>query len=117
MGGEQWQGDITRDITHSDSPTVQIDEFWLLNENNTNTELEFGIDWVGNDNDWKWHILGLAVNKKQNYENAFHQNYLSQDNNSDSKFKQEIDIKQSIYLEIPMEKLAIVSLNLNMALR
>jgi len=89
VGGEQWQGDITRDIAYSDSTTVQIDEFWLLNENNTNTELEFGIDWMGSDNDWKWHILGLAVIKEQNYENAFHQDYFSKNDNYDSKFKQD----------------------------
>jgi len=89
IGGEKWQGDITRNITHSDSLTGAPDEFWLLNENNTNKEFEVGIDWLGNDEDWKWHILGLAVVKGQNYENAFNQQDYIVNENHNSQFKQD----------------------------
>ena len=88
IGGEKWQGDITRNIIHSDSLTHEPDEFWLLNENNTNKEFELGIDWLGNDDDWKWHILGLAVIKDQNYENAFNQENFAKNENYNSQFKQ-----------------------------
>jgi hypothetical protein len=89
IGGEKWQGDITRNISHTDSLTASPDEFWLLNENNTNKEFELGIDWLGNDEDWKWHILGLAVVKGQNYENAFNQQDYIVNESHNSQFKQD----------------------------
>jgi outer membrane receptor protein involved in Fe transport len=89
LGGNKWQGDITRDIYHTHSFSEQVDEFWQLNEDNINKELEFGIDWLGNNKDWKWHILGLAVVKNQNYENTFHKENVNSSKNIDSNFKQD----------------------------
>ena len=48
-----------------------------------------GIDWLGNDDQWKWHILSLAVVKNQSYENNFHQEDFANPELYDSHFKQD----------------------------
>lgn len=88
IGGEKWQGETTRDIYHSISSKQALDELWQLDEENTNKELELGIDWLGNDDEWKWHVLGLAVVKHQNYENSFHKENYAESSLNDSHFQQ-----------------------------
>lgn len=88
-GGNKWQGGTTRNIYHATSSNQELDEFWQLDEDNTNKELELGIDWLGNDDEWKWHILGLAVVKHQNYENSFHQEDYADPSLYDSHFQQQ----------------------------
>jgi len=88
IGGEKWQGETTRDIYQATSSKQELDRFWQLEEDNTNKELELGIDWLGDDDEWKWHVLGLAVVKHQNYENSFHREDYADTSLYDSHFKQ-----------------------------
>ncbi len=89
VAGNKWQGDTTRDISHANQTSQQLDEFWQLNEENAQQELEFGVDWLGNAPDWKWHVLGLAVVNNRNYENSFaNENFITLDK-IDNTFKQD----------------------------
>ncbi len=88
IAGNKWQGDTARDIFHANQVSQHHNELWQLNEDNTQQEVEFGVDWLGNDQNWKWHVLGLAVVNNKNYKNTFaNENFITLDK-TNKTFKQ-----------------------------
>jgi outer membrane receptor protein involved in Fe transport len=89
LRGNKWQAEVTRDTFASLSSPQKTDEFWQLEESNVNKDVELGVDWLGNADDWKWHLLGLAVVKSKNYENTIQQENYRDPSANNSRFKQD----------------------------
>ncbi len=89
IGGDKWRGDTQRDVFNDRLPdTSTPDEFWQLNENNTFTMAELGIDWTQEIDNWKWHLIGLGLVNDQDYQYNFHEEVRAIQGVSDNYFNQ-----------------------------
>jgi len=92
LGTTAGEFDTGREIFSSRLPDVTIAEQRLDIDETLDTQVgEFGIDWTNSDNDWKLHLLGLAVLNHQQYANQVSFEDRTDQNINSGSFSQDAD--------------------------
>ncbi len=97
IGGDRYTSDTRKENFAGRLPDEsQFESYWDLAEERDFKMAEFGIDWVKSTDDWKSHILGIAIINDINYQNQTNEGDYITNELGDSDFVTDISKSEFI---------------------